>query len=57
MLERLNVVCVVKHIQHRFIVSIRYFAYVVHYLLVLDLSEAVDVYNAWIDACEEQNRD
>jgi transcription elongation factor Elf1 len=23
----------------------------------IDLSEAVDVYNSWIDACEEQNRD
>ncbi len=23
---------------------------------LLDLSEAIDVYNAWIDACEEANK-
>jgi hypothetical protein len=25
-------------------------------IFVLDLSEAIDVYNAWIDACEEANK-
>ncbi len=28
-----------------------------YFFLWIDLSEAVDVYNSWIDACEEQNRD
>ncbi len=26
------------------------------YAFFLDLSEAIDVYNAWIDACEEANK-
>ena len=25
-------------------------------ITILDLSEAIDVYNAWIDACEEANK-
>jgi transcription elongation factor Elf1 len=26
------------------------------FLFSIDLSEAIDVYNAWIDACEEANK-
>lgn len=31
--------------------------FIIIIILFLDLTEPIDVYNSWIDACEEQNRD
>jgi len=57
MLVQLNVVCVKKHIQQPFIVNLFFIFLVFLYFIFLDLTEPIDVYNSWIDACEEQNRD
>lgn len=56
MLVQLNVECVKNHIQHQFIVNFIFIFILNFCFLLIDLSEAVDVYNSWIDACEEQNR-
>jgi len=57
MLVQLNVVCVKKHIQQLFIVKLLFLYSLMIFYIFVDLSEPIDVYNSWIDACEEQNRD
>ncbi len=37
--------------------SFSYFVILFLSSIYLDLTEPIDVYNSWIDACEEQNRD
>ena len=58
MWEQSSVECVKKPSPHPFIVSITIFLFDEKFnLVVVDLSEPIDVYNSWIDACEEQNRE